>query len=301
MQVSLTVFGLDPVDYGELAVDCDAAGVEVLWLSDHLLTPASFAAEYPYSDTGRPGYDTSTTLSDVWVAIGHLAARTTRLRFSPGVLILPLRSPFVTALALATASRLSGGRVLLGVGSGWMREEFEAVGADFDTRGPRLDECLDVVAGLLTGAEFEYHGDFFDFGPAAIGGGPVPDVPLVLGGSSRAALRRLARRGDAWFGPAVGLEESRATVLEIERLRADGPRAAEPVTLYPRLLGPLTRPTMEAYREAGFEHVVVSGGPLLRDTSPAQREDLVADLVAHGPGGRLSRRRHQESRGSVSK
>src|SRR5687768_593287 len=136
MQVSLTVFGLDPTLYAELATVCDTAGVEVLWLSDHLLTPASFAAEYPYSDSGRPGYDTATTLSDVWVTIGHLSAITSRLRFSPGVLILPLRSPFVTALSLATASRLSGGRVLLGVGSGWMREEFDSVGEEFDTRGP---------------------------------------------------------------------------------------------------------------------------------------------------------------------
>jgi probable F420-dependent oxidoreductase len=281
MQLSLTVFGLDPVMYGELAVGCDAAGVEVLWLSDHLLTPATFAADYPYSDTGRPGYDAATTLSDVWVTIGNLAARTTRLRFSPGVLILPLRSPFVTALALATASRLSEGRVLLGVGSGWMREEFESVGEDFDTRGPRLDECLDVIAGLLTGAEFEYHGEYFDFGPAAIGGEPVPQVPIVFGGSSRVALRRLARRGDAWFGPAVGLEESRATVLELDRLRAEGPRAGDPITLYVRMVGPPTRDTMEAYREAGFEHVVVSGGPLLSGlTSPQQRDDIVGGLVA---------------------
>lgn len=281
MQVSLTVFGLDPTSYGELARCCDAAGVEVLWLSDHLLTPATFAAAYPYSDTGRPGYDTATTLSDVWVTIADLAARTTRLRFSPGVLILPLRSPFVTALSLATASRLSGGRVMLGVGSGWMREEFESVGEDFDTRGPRLDECLDVISGLLTGAEVEYHGRFFDFGPAAIGGAPVRDVPVVFGGSSRAALRRLARRGDAWFGPAVGLEQSRATVRELDRLRGEGPRAGEPITHYVRVVGPLIRSTMDAYREAGFEHVVVSGGPLLAGTSSRQqREDLVGGLVA---------------------
>lgn len=280
MRLSLTVFGVDPTTYADIATSCDAAGVEILWLSDHLLTPAAFAAEYPYSDSGRPGYDTSTTLSDVWVTIGNLAARTTRLRFSPGVLILPLRSPFVTALALATASRLSGGRVMLGVGSGWMREEFDSVGEDFDTRGPRLDECLDVIAGLLTGAEFEYHGDHFDFGPAAIGGEPVPRVPIVFGGSSRVALRRLARRGDAWFGPSVGLEESLATVLELDRLRAEGPRAGEPITHYVRMLGPLTRDTMEAYREAGFEHVVVSGGPLLKGmTSAQQREEIVGDLV----------------------
>lgn len=287
MELSLGVFGTDPTTYADLAVVCDDAGVEVLWLSDHLLTPSTFAAEYPYSDTGRPGYDTTSTLNDVWVTIGHLAAVTTRLRFSPGVLILPLRSPFVTALALATASRLSRGRVLLGVGAGWMREEFESVGEDFDTRGPRLDECLDVIERLLSGTEVEYHGQFFDFGPAAIGGDPVPPVPTVFGGSTPAAVRRIVRRGDGWFGPFCPLEESLAVTRLIDERRADSPRAGEPVRHYVRLVGPPTRESLERYRGAGVEHVVVSGGPLLAGmSSPAQRADAIRELtaVAHALG-----------------
>lgn len=281
MELSLGVFGTDPTTYADLAVVCDDAGVEVLWLSDHLLTPASFAAAYPYSDTGRPGYDTATTLNDVWVTIGHLAALTTRVRFSPGVFILPLRSPFTTALSLATAARLSRGRVMLGVGAGWMREEFEAVGQDFDTRGPRLDECLDVIDLLLTGAEVEHRGRFFEFGPAAIGGDPVPPVPLVLGGATPAALRRVVRRGDGWFGPFVPLEESLAVTARIDAMRADSPRADEPVTHYVRLVGPPTTETLVRYRDAGVEHVVVSGGPLLTGTaSAAERADTIRALAA---------------------
>lgn len=280
MQVSLGLFGAEPSSYVEVARLCDEAGVEALWLSDHLVTPAGFAATYPYSETGLPGYDSRTVLNDVWVTIGHLSAVTSRLRFSPGVLILPLRNPFVSAQALATASRLSGGRVLLGAGAGWMREEFETVGEDFDTRGARFDECLDVIELLLTGREVEHHGRFFDFGPAAIGGDPVPRVPLVLGGNSRAAVRRLVRRGDAWFGPFVGLEESRRTAEEIDRLRADSPRADQPVVHYVRLVGPPTRETLERYREAGFEHVVLSGGPLFsRAVPPTQAAETVRGLT----------------------
>jgi probable F420-dependent oxidoreductase len=281
MEISLTLFGLDARLYPELAVHAEKAGLEILWLSDHLLTPATFAAEYPYSDTGRPGYDTSAVLNDVWVLIGHLAALTERLRFSPGVFILPLRSPFVTALALATASRLSGGRVLLGVGSGWMREEFDAAGEDFDRRGGRFDESLDVIRGLLTGEEFEYHGEFFDFGPASIGGPPVADLPTIFGGLSAAALRRLARRGDGWFGPVCTLEQSRATAATLDNLRAQGPLAHRPLVHYPRLAGRATRQNLESYREAGFEHVVVSGGPLLSGLeSAAARGDMIEALAA---------------------
>lgn len=279
MKISMNLFGMESAQYSELAVYADQAGLDTLWLSDHLLTPGAYAAEYPYSDNGLPGYDHALALADVWVTIGHLAAVTERLTFGPGVFILPLRSPFVVALALATVSRLSGGRVQLGVGSGWMREEYEAVGEDFDTRGPRFDECLDVIEGLLSGELFEYHGRFFDFGPSGIGGAPVPEVPLVFGGTSKAALRRTARRGDGWFGPVCELEEAVATRARLEEMRAEGPRAGDPIAYYPRLTGMIDAANVRRFEDAGFDHVVVSGGPLLKGvTSPAQREDIVRGI-----------------------
>jgi probable F420-dependent oxidoreductase len=280
MKVSLTLFGLDPQLYPELAVHCEDIGVETLWLSDHLLTPATFGADYPYSESGRPGYDTSTILNDVWVLIAYLSAITKNLQFGTGVFILPLRSPFVTALSLATACRLSQDRLLLGVGSGWMREEFDAAGEDFDARGRRLEECLDVIAGLLTGAEFEYHGQFFDFAPAAIGGAAVARLPVVFGGVTEVVLRRTARRGDGWFGPVCSLEESRATADALDRLRKEGPLAAQPLIHYPRLVGEPSYENLERYREAGFDRVVLSGGPLMAGLdSPAARADAIDAIV----------------------
>jgi probable F420-dependent oxidoreductase len=279
MRISMNLFGLEPAFYAEIAYAAECAGLDTLWLSDHLVTPSAYAAEYPYSENGLPGYDHTLGLNDVWVTIAHLAAETTRLKFGPGVFILPLRNPFATALSLATASRLSNGRVQFGVGSGWMREEFDVVGEDFDSRGARFDEDLDVIAGLLTGELFEYHGKYFDFGPVGIGGAPVTDMPVVFGGTSKVALRRLARRGDGWFGPVCPLEESVATRAEIEELRADGPRAGDPITYYPRLIGAIDRASVIRYEDAGFDHVVVSGGPILKGmTSAAQRTDAVLAL-----------------------
>jgi probable F420-dependent oxidoreductase len=280
MKVSLTLFGLNPLLYPELAVHCEEIGVETLWLSDHLLTPATFGADYPYSESGRPGYDTRTTLNDVWVLIAYLSALTKNLQFGTGVFILPLRSPFVTALSLATACRLSQERLLLGVGSGWMREEFDAVGEDFDTRGGRLEECLDVIEGLLTGAEFEHHGRFFDFAPSAIGGAPVSRLPVIFGGVREVVLRRTARRGDGWFGPVCPLEESSATADALDRLRDDGPLAGKPLMHYPRLFGEPTYENLERYREAGFDRVVLSGGPLMAGLdSRAARADTLEAIV----------------------
>jgi probable F420-dependent oxidoreductase len=280
MELSLTVFGLTAELYPELAVQAEASGFEMLWLSDHLITPATFAADYPYSDSGKPGYDTRTILNDVWVLVGHLSAVTSRITFGSGVYILPLRNPFVTALAVATASRLSQGRVALGVGSGWMREEFETVGADFDTRGKRLDECLDVLAGLFTGEEFSYRGTFFDFPAAGIGGPSVADIPIIFGGVTEVVLRRTARRGDGWFGPVCTLEESRATADRLDRLRTDSPLTDQPLVHYPRLVGDWTYNNLARYRDAGFERVVLSGGGVLGALhSPAARADALEEVA----------------------
>jgi probable F420-dependent oxidoreductase len=276
MQVSLALFGLTTEQYAELAVHSEQAGIEGIWLSDHLLTPATFAAKYPYSDTKHPGYGTETVLNDSWVAIAYMSALTTRLKFGTGVFILPLRSPFVTALALATASRFSGERILFGVGTGWMREEFDAAGEDFDSRGARFEECLDVIAALLTGDEVEYHGRYFDFAPISIGGPPITTLPVIFGGVTDVALRRTVRRGDGWYGPVCSLEETRATTDALDRRRSDSPLADRPLVHHPRLVGPATYETLERYREAGYQRVVVSGGALLKGLdSAAARADAI--------------------------
>ena len=171
---------------------------------------------------------------DVWVNAAHLAAHTTTLKIGSGVLVLPLRSPFVTARAVASAQLLSGGRILLGVGTGWLREEFDAVGEDFDGRGRRTDEAIGILRRLWSGEVVEHDGESYSFGPVQF----VPAVdppPVVVGGTSKPALRRAARLGDGWYGPSVPLEQSVAARDAIDeaarrarprrRLRVLGARA----------------------------------------------------------------------------
>ena len=148
LRFSLTAFGFHPHEYVPVAQAAEREGFEAIWLGDHLISPVGYGSDYPYSPTGGPGHAVDTPMLDVWVNAAHIAAHTTTLRIGSGVLVLPLRNPFVTARAVASAQLLSGGRILLGVGTGGLREEFEAVGEEFDGRGRRTDETIGILRRL---------------------------------------------------------------------------------------------------------------------------------------------------------
>ena len=132
-------------------------------LSDHLFFPEKLRSRYPYSPDGKPGFDGETPFPEVWTSIAAMAAATTRLHFSTIIFVLPLRNPLEVAKTLGTLSLLSGGRVALGCGAGWIREEFDQLGVEFSTRGKRFDEMIDVMRALWRGGMVEHHGRFFDF------------------------------------------------------------------------------------------------------------------------------------------
>jgi probable F420-dependent oxidoreductase len=166
-------------------------GYRTAWLPDHLLPPA------PYGDTYGGVYEPLVTLS-------HLAARTSTLRLGTSVLVLPMRNPFVVAKQVATLDRLSGGRVTLGVGAGWDRTEFAAVGADFTTRGARTDEGIALLRHLFRGGGGPFSGRFHRFDAGVFAPDPGRDIPIMVGGTSERALRRAAELADEWQG--VGLD-----------------------------------------------------------------------------------------------
>jgi probable F420-dependent oxidoreductase len=153
------------------------------------------------SPTGaaHPPIDASLPVFDVWVYFGYLAARTNRIRLGTYVYNIGLRHPFITARAVATADRLSGGRVDLGLGVGWLREEWDAVGLDFRTRGRRFEESIAVCHRLWSDESVEFHGEFDDFDPVKFEPKPVQrPMPLLFGGDTELTLRRAARLGGGW-------------------------------------------------------------------------------------------------------
>jgi probable F420-dependent oxidoreductase len=258
MNLSTTIFGLTTADTRTVAGLAEAGGFDTVWLADHAVTPVAFDPYYPYDPTGRPGYPPETPLVDVWVMIGHLAATLPRINFGTGVYILPLRHPLVIAQAMRTAFEVAGGRLIAGFGTGWMREEFDAMCQPFDDRGTRADEMLDIIEHAWTGSAFEYHGRHYQLALLQQGGAPLPHVPKVFGGTTRRALERCARRGDGWFGPPATDVESAIRHREtLEAMRKSLGRT-NPFRYYVRVPGRFTERSYAPYRDAGFEDLVVS-------------------------------------------
>ncbi len=179
----------DPKDVIDLAVRAEELGYDSVWVNHHILNLG-----YIYDRLeGRPYYDALTTLT--WIG-----ALTERVRLGTTVIVLPYLNPLVLAKSVATLDSMSGGRVTLGVGVGMLREENEALGSDFSTRGAYADESIRIMRELWTAEDVEHHGRFFDFGPLKFSPKPVqqPGVPILIGGTSPPAMRRCALIGDGW-------------------------------------------------------------------------------------------------------
>lgn len=200
----MTVFGISllrvaPDRWLEVSEEAERLGYESIWMSEHLVLPARFD-ESRYPDGNLPIWP-QTPVFDVMVYLAALAASTTTLRLGTFIYQLGLRHPFVAARAVTTLDVVSRGRLELGVGAGWLREEWEAAGVDFASRGARLEEALAVCHRLWTEPVVEHAGDFFDFAPVAFEPKPVQDpLPVHVGGESAAALRRAVSMGTGWIG-----------------------------------------------------------------------------------------------------
>jgi len=246
----------EPEQLVELAEGAEAAGFDGALLSEHLFVPENYAAEYPYSETGRPDFDAETPFPDLWVTVAALAAATQRLRFATMIYILPLHHPFEVAKAVGTAAIFSDNRVILGTGAGWMREEFELLGVDFATRGKRFNESIEVLRKLWTGDMIEYHGEVFDFSPLQMSPPPSKPVPIFIGGASKAALRRTARLGDGWLGAGNTPDDAAEILAELSRLRAEAGRQQEPFEAIAPLLVPFEVDTLRRLSDLGMTGAV---------------------------------------------
>jgi probable F420-dependent oxidoreductase len=264
MKLGFHLIGLGPRSFAAVAKKADEAGFGSLGMQEHLVFPVTITPTYPYSDTGYPAVDASTQYYDVWVSLAYMAAVTSQIRLTTAAYILPLRNPFVTARALVTLDRLSWGRVTLGAGIGWLKEEFEVAGMPWAQRGKRTDELIDVLKKLWTEPTIEHHGRFYNFGPVKFEPKPVqkPHIPIHIGGDTPAAKGRAARLGDGWFGAKpMSPEKAKEVVAELGRLRREAGRADAPfeVTLANGLENTLD--SARRYAEAGVDTLIVRPAP----------------------------------------
>jgi probable F420-dependent oxidoreductase len=190
----------EPDWISRFAQHAEACGFDGIYTVEHAVVPVGYQSKYPYAPDGRMTLPDHADIPDPLELLSFLAGRTSTLGLGTGLIVLPEHHPVQLAKRLATIDRLSGGRLLIGVGVGWLREELEALNVDPSTRGRRTDECIEALRVLWREDEPTYHGEFFSFTKACSHPKPVHagGVPIHIGGHSAAAARRAGRLGDGF-------------------------------------------------------------------------------------------------------
>jgi probable F420-dependent oxidoreductase len=215
--------GIDGATALDICRRAEAAGFESVWGGEHVIIPDSIASKYPYTPDGKVPVEADTPIPDPLMWLAFAAAAAPSLRLGTCILIVPQRNPLILAKELATLDQLSGGRVELGLGVGWLKEEFEALGVPWERRGARNDEYIEAMRALWSGPHAEYHGKFVDFEPVTCSPRPVNgSIPVIVGGDTDAAIQRAVRLADGYF-PGEGDAERLGALLG--RLRAAAEQA----------------------------------------------------------------------------
>jgi probable F420-dependent oxidoreductase len=223
----MALFGVSPRFYGEIARTAEQHGFESVWMPEHLVLPVDIPPTYLYSESGYPPITADTPMYDAWVVLSAIGAVTETIRLATNVYILPLRHPIVTARAITTLDRLTNGRVTLGIGVGWLEEEFEVVDQPFHDRGKRTDEIMELLRKLWRDDVIEHHTEHYDFGPIKFQPKPIQKqgIPIEVGGTSKPALRRAGRLGDGWVETGTkDFDELASRIAVIQAARKEAGR-----------------------------------------------------------------------------
>jgi probable F420-dependent oxidoreductase len=210
-----------------IAQAADELGYAGFAIADHVVDLETLQTPYPYEADGSRRWEPTTEWPDPWVLVGALSAVTQRIGFFTSIYVAALRSPYQVAKSVGTAAVLSGGRVRLGVGVGWCREEFDLLDQDFGTRGRRTDEALDLLRELWTSDWVETGGPLYPTPRLTMRPRPAARVPILIGGMSEVALRRAARH-DGWIGDVCSTDEAIGHAARLRELRAELGRDGDP-------------------------------------------------------------------------
>lgn len=258
-------FGLDVGTYGPLATQknvlalarfAEANGFSALWLADHVVFPVAVASRYPYSPSGSFPVEHDAPLLEPLATMGVLIGATERLRIGTAVLVIPYRNPVLLAKMLTTLDVLSGGRVMLGAGVGWLAEEFAALDtAAFADRGRVTDEYLQLFKRACVGGTVEFHGAHYNLEAAIFEPPSVqqPHIPVLIGGTSNVALMRVARSGDGWISVAVPSEQMPERIATLSGFCAQAGRCISTLKLHHKLFINIGEPRVSVHggREPG--------------------------------------------------
>ena len=296
-------FGLDVGVYGPLATPdtilklarlAEDSEFSAVWLADHVAFPVEFSSKYPYSTTGRFPTSLNEPLMEPIATLGVLAGATRRIRLGTAVLVMPHRNPVLLARMLVTLDQFSGGRIILGAGVGWLAEEIAMLdGPEFSLRGKATDEYLEIFKAICTGGEVGYQGETYSFEPVFSQPGSVqrPHPPIVIGGVSDPALRRVARLGDGWLVLAIGPDRIAERLAKLKEYCDAQERRLDDLSLIYKIFLSIGEPKankyearepgtgteqqiiddLKAIRDLGFSHFVVR---YMGEDAEAQMEQI---------------------------
>ncbi len=264
----------------------EAAGFESLWTVEHVVVPSGYNSVYPYDPSGKmPGPEHS-PIPDPLIWLTWVGASTTSIKLGTGILILPQRNPVVLAKEVATLDRLSGGRVLLGIGIGWLREEFDALGVPFERRGARTDDYVAAMRSLWSQDKATHHSDFVNFHDCIMRPRPANGaVPIHVGGHADAAARRAGRIGDGFF-PGKGSHAELARLFDLAREAAvqhgRDPQAIEMTTGGDGAVGAGALDEVKALADIGTHRIIVPSFLFWQDTADALAR-YADEVIAKAP------------------
>lgn len=248
----------------ELAKAADELGYDGIGIPDHVVNLETLDTPYPYTKDGERRWKPFTDWPDPWVLVGALAQVTTRLRFVNTVYIPAMRNPYLAAKAIGTAAVLASGRVELGIGVGWCREEFALMGERFEARGKRTDEIIELMRVLWAPGWTEFEGQFYQAPRLEMQPTPPP-IPVYVGGLSDIALRRAARN-DGWIGDLIKSEQAIDAVGRLRKMRAENGLTMDDFTILTPLTDAFTTADYRRVEDAGVTGIITMpwmfyGGP----------------------------------------
>jgi len=258
-----------------IAVNAERLGVATLWAPEHVVLLDQYESKYPYAADGKFGAPTGAPVLDPFIALATIGAVTSKIRLATGICLVPEHNPVVLGKVIATLDFLTGGRALLGVGIGWLAEEFHALGVPFERRADRTREYIYAMRKLWGEDPSSYRGEFVRFEnvrckPKPLKGGKLP---VFFGGESGPALRRVAEYGDGWCGFNLLPDEAAAKIRRIEELLKANGRSRSEVELAVSPTGKrITRDDLKRYRDAGVDEVV------LTSLTPRAEDQVIKDL-----------------------
>lgn len=279
--VSINVGGPDTASRMiEIARHAEAAGIESVWTFEHVVIPLEYRSVYPYGRSGKMGIAPETWLLDPLISLAHVAAATSTIRLGTGVNIFPQTNPLLFAKQAASLDVLSAGRLELGLGIGWLAEEYEAMGTPFTRRGARFDDYLAAVKKVWSGDLVEHESEFLSWHGFKSYPRPFqrPHPPILIGGATRRALRRVVESAQGWYAASDDRRELAAKIAELRQLADEAARPFDTIEISTSWRVGKRPDALDAFEDLGI-HRTVAFLTSTGDSDPRKAIDTIARMA----------------------